>query len=175
MVDLAVDGAPTVPTLLADLYEEFHPALTGYLRASDSRACEDLAADTWTKVVAGLATFDGDKVAFRSWLFTIARCRLIDHQRKVYRRGALVELDELVAGPARDDPEAETISTMAGEAALRMIGALPRDQADAVLLRVVADLSTEEVAAIMDKRPGTVRVLQHRALMRLAKVLDHKV
>jgi RNA polymerase sigma-70 factor (ECF subfamily) len=123
-------------------------------------------------VVAGLAKFDGDKSAFRAWLFTIARCRLFDHRRKVLRRGDLTDLDAVTSCPAGDDPEAEAMSAIADEAALRIIGALPPDQADAVLLRVVADLGADEVAAIMGKRAGTVRVLQHRALQRLAKVLD---
>jgi RNA polymerase sigma-70 factor (ECF subfamily) len=125
--------------------------------------------------MAGLPRFTGDKSAFRAWLFTIARCRLIDHRRRLYRRGEVIDLDALAARPARDDPEAEAMSIVAGEAALQMIGALPPDQADAVLLRVIADLGTDDVAAIMGKRAGTVRVLQHRALRRLAKMLDREV
>ena len=159
---------------LADLYEEFHLPLLAYLRACDGRAFEDLAADTWLKVVTGLPSFVGDKTAFRSWLFTIARCRLIDHRRVVGRRGDVIDVDAAMARAAKDDPEAEAMSTIASEAALRIIAALPADQADAVLLRIVADLGTDDVASIMGKRPGTVRVLQHRALRRLAKVLDTK-
>jgi RNA polymerase sigma-70 factor (ECF subfamily) len=172
----AVEIAAGQPaSTLRDLYEEFHPPLLGYLRACDFRAYEDLAADTWLKVASGLPTFEGDRVAFRSWLFTIARCRLMDHRRKVGRRREVVDLDALTGLTATDDPEAETVSAISGEVALRAIGALSADQADAVLLRIVADLSTEEVAEIMGKRPGTVRVLQHRALRRLAQVLDRRM
>jgi RNA polymerase sigma-70 factor (ECF subfamily) len=169
-------GDPAVsnsaPANVADLYEEFHRPLIAYLRACDQRAYEDLAADTWLKVMAGLATFDGDKSAFRAWLFTIARHRLIDHRRQLHRRGTPIDLDALPARSSRDDPEREAMSAIANEAALRMIGTLPPDQADAVLLRVIADLGTAEVAAIMGKRTGTVRVLQHRALRRLAEILN---
>ena len=169
---VAVDFEAGGESTLGDLYEEFHPSLIAYLRACDARASEDLAGDTWLKVAAGLARFTGDKSAFRSWLFTIARCRLIDHRRMMGRRGDVIGLDALFARPSGDDPEGEAMSAIAGEAALRLIGSLPPDQADAVLLRVVADLGTNEVASIMGKRAGTVRVLQHRALRRLANVLD---
>jgi RNA polymerase sigma-70 factor (ECF subfamily) len=49
---------------------------------------------------------------------------------------------------------------------------LPRDQAEVVLLRVVAGLDVAQVATITGKRPGTVRVVAHRALRRLARRLD---
>ena len=174
-LDDAVGESAGLSTSFEDLYQEIHPALLAYLRACDPRVCEDLAADTWLKAMVGLPRFEGDKSAFRSWLFTIARCRVIDHRRQLRRRGEIIDLDALSARPAADDPATEAVSMIAGERALRMIGALPPDQADAVLLRVVADLGTDEVAAIMGKRPGTVRVLQHRALRQLAKVLGSEV
>ena len=51
---------------------------------------------------------------------------------------------------------------------MRVIADLPTDQAEAIVLRVVAGLGVDRVAAIMGKRPGTVRVLTHRGLRRLA-------
>jgi RNA polymerase sigma-70 factor (ECF subfamily) len=53
--------------------------------------------------------------------------------------------------------------------ALALVRTLPPDQAEAVLLRVVGDLSVAEVAAILGRREGTVRVLVHRGLKRLAE------
>ena len=61
------------------------------------------------------------------------------------------------------------------QAALDLIASLPPEQADVVLLRVLGGFDAEEVGAIMGKRPGTVRVLQHRALAHLAKVLSREV
>jgi RNA polymerase sigma-70 factor (ECF subfamily) len=53
--------------------------------------------------------------------------------------------------------------------ALGRIAALPPAQAEVVLLRVVGDLSVDDVAAIVGRKPGAVRALQHRALQRLAR------
>lgn len=157
---------------LGALYRELHPSLVAYLRAREPRHGEDLASDTWLKVAAGLPSFRGDAPAFRSWMFTIARCRLIDHRRRVRRRGDVIDLDAMAGYPSHHDPEAETIDAVSAEVALSTINTLPSDQADVVLLRVVNGLGTDEVATIMGKPAGTIRVLQHRALKRLAKILD---
>jgi RNA polymerase sigma-70 factor (ECF subfamily) len=75
--------------------------------------------------------------------------------------------------PAGDDPAGRVLDGMAGDRAVRRINELlPPDQAEVVILRVVGGFSTEEVARITGRRPGTLRVLQHRALRRLAKALE---
>jgi RNA polymerase sigma-70 factor (ECF subfamily) len=155
---------------LAALYREFHPGLLRYLRSQEENDGEDLAAETWLDVAGGLDRFQGDEWAFRRWLFTIARRRLIDHRRRRDRApysGA--GLDALSARPGRDDTEGSVLATEDTEAALARIAALPRDQGEVILLRVLARLDVADVAEILGKKPGAVRVLQHRALRRLAE------
>jgi RNA polymerase sigma-70 factor, ECF subfamily len=155
---------------LAALYREFHPGLLRYLRAQEENDGEDLAAETWLDVAGGLDRFQGDEWAFRRWLFTIARRRLIDHRRRRDRTpysGA--GLDALSARPGRDDTEGSVLATEDTEIALARIAALPRDQGEVILLRVLARLDVADVAEILGKKPGAVRVLQHRALRRLAE------
>jgi RNA polymerase sigma-70 factor (ECF subfamily) len=83
----------------------------------------------------------------------------------------------LAATPSRaEDPAEEVAALVDGSDAVRRIAALlPAVQAEIVLLRVVGELSVEEVAAIVGKRPATVRVAQHRALRRLARELSREV
>jgi RNA polymerase sigma-70 factor, ECF subfamily len=155
---------------LARLYRDAHPRLLRYLRARHVPEPEDLAADVWLEAATGLTRFRGEEVDFRRWLFTIARRRLVDGQRREARRRTVAAPAEAFAGlPAPDDPEREALASVTLEAALRRVAALPPDQAEVVLLRVLADLSVDDVAAVLGKRPGTVRVLQHRALARLAR------
>jgi RNA polymerase sigma-70 factor (ECF subfamily) len=112
----------------------------------------------------------GTEWAFRRWLYTIARRRLIDHRRRRERSPfARAGLDEFGERPASDDTEAHVLAANETEAALARITALPRDQAEVILLRVVAGLDVADVAEIVGKKPGAVRVLQHRALHRLAE------
>jgi RNA polymerase sigma-70 factor (ECF subfamily) len=102
-------------------------------------------------------------------MFTIARRNVIAHWRRLRRRPQLavdpVEMTELAAG-ADDGVDAAVLA----DAAVRsLVSCLPPEQAEIVLLRVVCGLTAEEVGLVIGKRPGAVRVLQHRALRRLAK------
>ena len=169
---------------VAILYRWLHPAVVGYLRARAGDEADDLASETWIAVARGLSNFSGDETAFRSWVFTIAHRRLIDHHRVIARRPRTRSLHpaegEANDGPlgmsADDDPAGEVIAAVAGdEAVRRIVKLLPPDQAEIVLLRVVAGLPVDEVAAITGRRAGTVRVLQHRALRRLAERLENDV
>jgi RNA polymerase sigma-70 factor (ECF subfamily) len=157
---------------LAALYREFHPGLLRYLRAQEPNDGEDLVTETWLDAAAGLDRFQGDEWAFRRWLFTIARRRLIDHRRRRERTphsGA--GLDALGGLPGADDTEGAVLAAGDTETALARIAALPPDQGEVILLRVLAGLDVADVADVLGKKPGAVRVLQHRALQRLADQL----
>ena len=149
------------------LYREFGPGLLRYLRAQTADG-EDLASEVWMNVAAGLDRFEGDEAAFRCWLFSIARRRLIDFRRREQRRRTMLNSLEPAGASDGVDPAAQALMASESEAALAHIATLPPDQAEVVLLRVVAGLDVEEVASILGKKAGAVRVLQHRALKRLS-------
>ena len=83
---------------------------------------------------------------------------------------AIDDLGELAA--QYSDPADDAIEALSTNAALALIATLPAEQAEAVLLRVVVGLDTNEAAAVLGKRPGTVRVAAHRGLRRLAGQLS---
>lgn len=155
---------------LAALYQELQPGLLRYLRVTAPGTAEDLAADVWVEVVAGVHRFEGDQAAFRGWVFTIARRRVIDGQRRAGRRRTdPVPSERLVAFSGVDRPDEQALDRLATAAAIaEVMVALSPDQAQVVLLRVVGGLRVAQVAELLGKRPGTVRVLQHRGLRRLA-------
>jgi len=160
---------------LAALYREFHPGLLRYLRVQEPNDGEDLVSETWLDAAAGLDRFQGDEWAFRRWLFTIARRRLIDHRRRRARIPSThAGLDALGGRPGPEDTEGAVLAADDTETALARIAALPPDQGEVILLRVLAGLDVGEVAEIMGKTPGAVRVLQHRALQRLAEQLTRE-
>jgi RNA polymerase sigma-70 factor (ECF subfamily) len=152
------------------LYREMNPLLLRYLGAQGGNAAEDIAADTWLAVARQLPSFTGGEGAFRAWLFTIARRRMIQRWRENgRRRTAPVSPESLADWPGPDDAEASGVKALsAREIAVAIAAALPPDQADVVLLRMVAGLDVAQVADILGKRPGTVRSLQHKALRTLA-------
>lgn len=175
--ELLADAQAGSDRAVAELYRRHNPRLVRYLRTRAGAEGEDLAADTWLSAARGLARFEGDEDGFAGWLFTIARRRLIDHRRAAGRRPASPMSDEVLedlgrAEPAESAEGALLRTTVADDEARRIVALLPPDQADILLLRVVAGFDVETVAAIVGRRPGTVRVIQHRALRRLARLLD---
>jgi len=157
---------------VSSLYRDLHPAVLRYLRTQDPGEGEDLASDTWLDVARSLARFRGNEEDFRRWVFAIARRRLIDFRRRSRRRRTdPVPAAAMNDSPASGDTETEALEGMTTASALARIAKLPPDQAEVVLLRVVAGFSAKEVGLMMGKRPGTVRVLQHRALANLARDL----
>ena len=158
-----------------ELWRALNPALVRFLSGlAGPDDAADLASMVWLDVVRGLPGFKGTESGFRAWMFTIARSRTIDLRRSQGRmpdrHGDHEEADHR-EGPAVDPAElvAERSAT---DEAVALIGSLPPDQAEVLLLRVIADLDVATVARIIGKRPGTVRVLAHRGLRRLAELLE---
>lgn len=161
----------------AQLYRSYQPAVLRYLRMHvGGGAAEDVAAEAWYEVARGIARFDGDESGFRGWLFTIARHRSVDWARAASRRlSDPVPTSAFSQVSASDDPAASAHETMSTEDALRLIATLPREQAEIVALRAIAGLDVAQVAELLGKRPGAVRVAAHRGLRRLASELSERV
>jgi RNA polymerase sigma-70 factor, ECF subfamily len=159
-------------TAFACLFRDVQPALLRYLRVITPEA-EDVASDTWLQVVRGLAGFRGGEEAFRAWLFTIARHRAVDAGRARFRRSD-VPMDGLAAADQQTSPDAAeaALEALSTRDVLALIAALPRDHAEIIMLRVVAGLEAADVARIVGKTPGAVRVTAHRALRRLADLAE---
>lgn len=155
---------------VALLFEDLQPRLLRYLRGRDRELAEDIAADVWEAIARGIRDFEGDDSDFRGWAFTIARRRLIDHHRKAERRKTDPTDDgTLTDRPGIETTEVEAIERLSAQEAVAIITAtLPDEQAEVVLLRVVAGLDTSLVAEVMGRSETWVRVTQHRALKRLA-------
>lgn len=158
------------------LFRAYNAMLLRYLRVlAGPEVADDLSSETWLDVVRGLRRFDGDEAGFRGWLFTIARRRHLDWRRKQGRRPVTVgdeALDHIATGV---DPAVTLDAVAATEAALQLVATLPPEQAEVVALRAIAGLDVAEVAAVVGKSNGAVRVLAHRGLHRLAGTLGANV
>lgn len=161
-----VDRDPTpLAERVAAAFGSIQSDLLRYLRVvvGDDLA-EDVASQVWLEMVDGAAGFRGDQAAFRRWVFATARRRALDQRRRWWQRSVKL--------CAPGDHELETSTTdehaVDQEAAVARIGRLPKAQAEVVLLRVLGGFSAEEVGELLGRTPGAVRVIQHRALRRLA-------
>lgn len=156
-------------------YRLVQPGLVGYLRGlvgTDGETAEDVAADAWLEIARDLGRFRGDGAGFRGWTATIARHRAFDHLRRLKTRPRPAPLDpELLELPDPASTSAAALESISTERVLTLIAALPRDQAEAVLLRVVVGLDAPTAAHVLGKRPGAVRTAAHRGLRRLGEWL----
>ena len=181
-VDLSVDSVDLSAALAAAqrgddesfrmIYRAVQPLLLRYLHALVNADAEDVASETWLQIARDLHSFRGDYDGFRGWAATIARHRAMDHVRRVRRRpSTAVPVEELseLAGDA--DPASQALDALSTRAAIDLIASLPRDQAEAVLLRVVMNLDTATTARVLGKRVGAVRTAAYRGLHRLAERL----
>ena len=120
--------------------------------------------------VPGLDRFEGDEDQFRAWVFTIARNSLIDERRRSRRRVATLanepSEDQL---PEEPDAALDALNRLGNREAVEVIDSLVPDQREVLLLRIVGDLTVEQVAAVVGKRPGAVKALQRRGLAALRR------
>jgi RNA polymerase sigma-70 factor (ECF subfamily) len=165
----------------ARLWRDVNPSLLRYLTVVSSGDHDDVAAETWASVARGLTRFQGDEEHWRAWLFATARRRSVDDGRRRARSrdlavGSGADLDELCADARSARPSADpadvVLAHQAVEEALAAIRALPPLQAEVLMLRLVAGLSSDVVAELVDSTPGAVRVAAHRGLKRLSQQLD---
>ncbi|MFJ4622541.1 RNA polymerase sigma factor [Streptomyces sp. NPDC088812] len=153
-------------------YRIVHPGLVGYLRGMVGDDAEDVASDAWLEIARDLGRFQGDGAGFRAWTATIARHRALDHLRRQRARPRPTALEpDLLELPGPHDTHDQALEGLSTERALELVRGLPRDQAEAVLLRVVVGLDGPTAARVLGKRPGAVRTAAHRGLKRLARQL----
>ena len=157
------------------LYRDLSPAVTGYLRLHRAPEPDDLASETFIGVFTGLARFQGDEAALRAWVFTIAHRRLMDDWRRRSRRpqladdpDALSDVAEGVGGDVEDD----ALARVGAQNVQLLCAQLPQDQRTVLLLRILADLTIDQIAEVMDRSAGAVKALQRRGLRHLRALLD---
>ncbi|MFE2132086.1 RNA polymerase sigma factor [Streptomyces sp. NPDC059466] len=151
-------------------YRMVQPGLLGYLRGIVGDDAEDVASDAWLEIARDLGRFRGDGAGFRGWTATIARHRALDHLRRQKVRPRATPLEnEALELPGHHSTHDQALETLGTERALELLARLPRDQAEAVLLRVVVGLDGPAAARVLGKRPGAVRTAAHRGLRRLAQ------
>jgi RNA polymerase sigma factor (sigma-70 family) len=160
------------PWAFEQLYRDLAPSVTAYLRLHGAQEPDDLASETFIGVFTGLSGFSGDEDGLRGWVFTIAHRRLLDDWRRRSRRPQLADepgdLSAHVGGNVEDD----VLVRVGAEDVERLCDTLPTDQRSVLLLRILADLTVEQVAQVMDRSVGSVKALQRRGLRALRERLE---
>lgn len=155
------------------VFRALHPRLLGYVRTIVAEPdVEDVTSETWLHITRDLARFDGDADRFRGWTTRIARNRALDHLRARGRRPVDLIDDALLKDlPAHADTAEEAMAALGTARTFDLVGRLPREQAEAVVLRTVLGLDATRAALLLGRRPGAVRTATHRGLRRLAELV----
>lgn len=155
-----------------DIYRSLAGQVASYLRWHRASDPDGLTNDVFAQVHRNLPRFEGDEQGFRSWVFTIAHHRMIDDRRRANRQPQVQDELGVEEHMGLGDVEDDAFAVLAHDRVRDLLTVLSPDQRDVVLLRIIADLSVEEVARMLDKREGAIKALQHRALASLRRHLD---
>ena len=175
-----VDAARADPARFDALYRKYVAQVYNYAvyELGDHHEAEDATERTFLSALAALPRFeeraraeDGEGAStFRIWLFRIARNVVAERRRRLRRRPE-APLDLAIGAPSPLDVERAVVERESAMSAWRAVDRLSGDRRRAVILRFVHEMSTAEIAAILEKSEGAVRVLIHRALRGVARDL----
>jgi RNA polymerase sigma-70 factor (ECF subfamily) len=152
---------------LGELYDRFRDRVARFAtgRLGDPEKAEDVTSETFEGVLRGLPGYRPG-TDFEAWLFTIAHRRVADHFRRRARRRE-VDLDEARGAATAAGPEDAVLAAERRAEVALAFRRLRPEQQEVLALRVLGGLSAAQVAEVVGKSEGAVRVAQHRALLDL--------
>lgn len=163
-------------TAFGTLYDQYMPQIYRFvsLRVGGTREeAEDLTHEVFVSAWQNMPTYAERGFPLSSWLYQIARNRIIDHFRT---KKSDVPLDEHVVDEEHDGeigPDVDAAMTL--ERVQLAITKLGEEQQTVLIMRFVEDRPTSEVAKVLGKTEGAIRLVQHRALAALRELLVTEV
>ncbi len=162
-------GAIVDRDIFADLYEQYTPAVFNYclFRVNNRAVAEDLTADIFERAWQARQRYRPERAEFSTWLFTIARRRVTDWQRRQARRTWLRLSERQPAETA--SPEA-VIEESEAQAHLRqLVAALAPHEQELIALKFGAGMTNRAIAPVIGKSESAVGSALHRLMQKLRK------
>lgn len=160
---------------LRELFAWLAPAVAGFLRSRGAHDPDGSANEVFLRAFRTIHTFHGDDGRFRTWVFTITRNLLIDERRAAARRVELVFDDgRTPSREPRGDSETDALTALGDERVAELLSHLSPDQREVIALRVIADLSVDQVAAITGRGYEAVKALHRRGIAALRRAIERE-
>lgn len=172
LIDAAVRGGVQAFAALYDGYVERVYRYV-YYRVGNQPDAEDLTQQVFLNAWKAISRYRRTGASFIAWLFTIAHNEVVSFYRRA-RDESYLDL-EVESRQQWADPEAEAMSQFDAATVRRAILQLKPDQQQVVIMRFIEDLEYSDIAASLGKTEGSVRVIQHRALAELNRLLTQEV
>jgi RNA polymerase sigma factor (sigma-70 family) len=161
-----------------EIFDEFHPRVYRYALAKLGNPvdAEDVAAETFARVLKGLDRFVWKGGGFEAWIFRIAANLVVDQVRFRSRESLAEVPDQTDEDVDRYwGPEAAFLQGESRDELREALSGLPGDQREVLVLRFAAGLDTKETGAVMGRKPNAVRQLQFRALQSMRDLMEKEV
>jgi RNA polymerase sigma-70 factor (ECF subfamily) len=155
------------------LFHTFGAQVAGYLRARHVSDPDGVANEVFLRAFRTIHTFQGDEARFRSWLFTIVHHAAVDDTRRRRRRVAETSLERAPEATG-GDAEADALEALSRDRVQALLGLLSPDQREVLMLRIVADLSVDETAAVVGKSHEAVKALTRRGIAALRRAISER-
>jgi RNA polymerase sigma-70 factor (ECF subfamily) len=174
LVELAVDGDVEA---FGSLYEKFIDSIFRYVffRVGDYAESQDITETVFIKAWEALPLYQHNGTPFSSWLYRIAHNAVIDFHRKRSKNDILLDpqIDWVEFEEPHPGPLAQIIAEEERTILVKAISTLPDEHQQILILRFVEGLTHKEIAQLLGKNDGACRMIQHRALEALAKILKN--
>lgn len=169
VVDAAADGSAAA---VEAVYRILAPRVLGYLRARGVEDPEGLTNEVFLAVIPQLNEVHGGATGLRTLVFSIAHARAVDEHRRRTRRPSHAPYEPDLDTRVEESAETVAMDRLATDRVSALLEKLGGDQRTVVMLRVLAGLSLEETATVLDRSVGSVKQLQRRGLIRLRELLQ---
>ena len=160
------------PWALDALFKAYAGAVGGYVRGRSPAEPDDIVSEVFLSVFTSLERFSGGEADFRGWLFTIAQRRIVDEARRRSRRVQTTDYDAETDDRSVDSAEISSLDRLGEQWVRRVLDQLLPDQRDVLLLRILGDLTVEQVAEALGKSEGAVKQLQRRGLIAAGRIVE---
>jgi RNA polymerase sigma-70 factor (ECF subfamily) len=152
-----------------ELWHRYSRGVAAFARSRGADEPDEITSDVFVAAFRSIGEFVGDEAAFRGFLYTVARRRLVDDVRRRSRRVPTLPWHS-GADDRRVASAEEIVIGLGSDTATRdLLEGLTLDQRDVLVLRIFGELPLEQVAEILGKRLGAVKALQHRGLNALRR------
>jgi RNA polymerase sigma factor (sigma-70 family) len=156
------------------VYRTLAPRVLGYLRARGAEDPEGLTNETFIAVLPRLDSIHGGAAGLRTLVFSIAHARAVDEHRRRSRWGIHASYEPETDPRLEESAETVVMGGVTTEQVGELLEELGEEQRAVITLRVLAGLSLEETANVLDKSVGSVKQLQRRGLLRLRDVVTER-
>jgi len=152
------------------LYDYYHPRIYRFifLKVSNKQDAEDITHQVFLSAWQNIKNYEPQGFLFSSWLYKISRNAVIDFYRSKKNEISLEEVGDRLNDELRIDKIDLKIQI---EKVMKALKKLKPEYQDIIIMRFVDDLSIKEVAKVLDKSEGAVKIMQHRAINSLKKLL----